>query len=51
MRVTGPNGKIGYRWGRHGKIYYGKDAPQQAAAQGRAAHAAGYMEKNNRKIK
>lgn len=44
-KVTLPNGKVGYQWGRHGKVYTGKDAPQKAAAQGRAAHAAGYKEK------
>ena len=40
-RVKTPKG-IGYRWGNHGHIYYGKDAREQAAAQGRAAYAAGY---------
>lgn len=26
----------GYRWGKHGKIYTGKDAESKAAKQGRA---------------
>lgn len=43
MRVRGPGGKIGYRWGRSGKIYYGSDARERAAEQGRAAYAAGYQ--------
>jgi hypothetical protein len=33
----------GYQWGQHGKVYPTK---QQAEAQGRAAYAAGYREKN-----
>jgi hypothetical protein len=32
----------GYRWGSSGKIYTGPGAQQRAAAQGRAAYAAGY---------
>lgn len=35
----------GYRWGQHGKIYFGADAKKKAAAQGRAAYAAGYRPK------
>jgi len=31
-----------YKWGSHGKAYYGPNAKQKAAAQGRAAYAAGY---------
>lgn len=38
------DGKIGYRWGSQGKIYYGRDARERALAQGRAAHAAGYKD-------
>lgn len=41
-QVRGPGGKIGYRWGRSGRIYYGAGAEQMAARQGRAAYAAGY---------
>jgi len=32
----------GYRWGDHGKIYFGPGAQAKAAAQGRAAYANGY---------
>ena len=35
----------GYRWGDHGKIYTGPGAKEKAAAQGRAAYAAGYKSK------
>ena len=42
MRVPGPNGKTGYRWGTTGKIYTGADAKQRAEAQGRAAYRSGY---------
>ena len=37
--------KGGYRWGKHGKIYKGKDAKKKAQAQGRAAYASGYKGK------
>jgi hypothetical protein len=36
------NGKSGYQWGNSGKVYTGAGAQAKAAAQGRAAHAAGY---------
>jgi len=36
------NGKQGYQWGSHGRVYTGPGAQAKAAAQGRAAHAAGY---------
>jgi hypothetical protein len=36
------NGKSGYQWGQHGKIYTGPGAQAKAAKQGAAAHAAGY---------
>ena len=39
------DGKVGYRWGDSGKIYFGPQARQKAAAQGRAAYAAGYKSK------
>jgi len=35
----------GYRWGKHGKIYYGKNARKKATRQGRAAYANGYRGK------
>jgi hypothetical protein len=35
----------GYRWGDHGKIYFGAGAQARAAAQGRAAWANGYRGK------
>lgn len=37
------NGKIGYRFGKHGKVYTGKNAKQKAQAQARAIFAS----KNN----
>lgn len=44
---TTRNGKpvSGYRWGSSGKIYTGPGAKAKAAAQGRAAYAAGYKKK------
>lgn len=36
------NGKTGYHWGQHGKVYTGPGAQAKAAAQGRAAYANGY---------
>lgn len=33
------NGKIGYRWGKQGKIYTGKDAKKKASNQGKAIKA------------
>ena len=36
------NGRVGYRWGNSGKTYFGPGAMDRAAAQGRAAYAAGY---------
>ena len=45
--MTTRNGKPveGYQWGQHGKIYTGPGAQSKAAAQGRAAYAAGYKGK------
>ena len=43
------NGKTGYQWGQHGKVYTGPGAKDKAAAQGRAAHANGYTGKDNNK--
>jgi hypothetical protein len=39
------NGKVGYQWGQHGKVYFGRDAAMKAAKQGQAAHANGYKGK------
>ena len=41
---TTKNGRsvVGYRWGNSGKVYTGSGAQAKAAAQGRAAYAAGY---------
>lgn len=46
--MTTRNGKpvTGYKWGNSGKIYTGPGAESKAAAQGRAAYAAGYKGKN-----
>ena len=46
VRVRGPNGRMGYRWGSSGRVYTGPGARERAARQGRAAHAAGYKEKS-----
>ena len=45
--MTTSNGKTveGYKWGNSGKIYTGPGAKSKAAAQGRAAYAAGYKGK------
>jgi hypothetical protein len=42
VRVRGPGGRIGYRWGSSGKVYTGPDARERAQQQGQAAYAAGY---------
>jgi len=34
--------KGGWRWGKHGKIYRGKNAKKKSQKQGRAAYAHGY---------
>jgi hypothetical protein len=39
------NGKVGYQWGQHGKVYTGPGAATKAAKQGQAAYAAGYKGK------
>jgi hypothetical protein len=44
-KVIGPHGRPGYRWGDSGKIYYGRNAQEKAAKQGRAAWANGYTGK------
>lgn len=41
------NGRVGYQWGQHGRVYTGPGARNKAAAQGRAAYAAGYRSKKN----
>lgn len=48
QRVKTPRG-VGYRWGQSGTVYYGPDARERAAAQGRAAYAAGYRGRRGRK--
>lgn len=45
VKVLGPGGKVGYRWGSSGKVYTGPDAKERAARQGQAAYAAGYKKK------
>lgn len=35
-------GKEGWRWGKHGKLYKGKDAKRKAWKQAKAAYANGY---------
>lgn len=48
VRAKNPEtGRIqpGYRWGHHGKIYFGAGAMKRAAAQGQAAYAAGWRGK------
>ena len=35
----------GYKWGKSGKIYYGKNAKRKAARQGRAIRASGWKGK------
>jgi len=37
MPVKKANG--GYKWGKSGKVYHGKNAKTKAAKQGRAIHA------------
>lgn len=39
------DGKTGYKWGRSGKSYYGRDAKKKAAEQARAIYASGYKKK------
>jgi hypothetical protein len=39
----------GYRWGKQGKVYYGKGARAKAAAQGRAIEASKHGTTNKRK--
>ena len=45
MRVQGPGGRVGYRWGTSGKVYTGPGAKEKAQRQGRAASASGYRAK------
>lgn len=35
----------GYKWGKSGKTYYGKDAKEKAEKQGKAVRASGWKEK------
>lgn len=41
----------GYRWGKSGKIYFGKNAKQKAILQGIAIEKSGYKEPRKRKKK
>lgn len=45
VRVIGPGGKVGYRWGSSGKVYTGPGAKEKAQRQGQAAYASGYKPK------
>lgn len=42
-------GKSGYKWGKSGKIYHGKNAKEKAERQAKAIYASGYKEKSERK--
>jgi hypothetical protein len=50
MRIQGPGGRIGYRWGTTGKIYTGPDAKEKAIRQGQAAYRNGYRPKPGEKL-
>jgi hypothetical protein len=39
------DGKVGYKWGQHGKVYFGAQGKAKAAKQAQAAYAAGYKKK------
>jgi hypothetical protein len=39
------DGKVGYRWGQHGKVYFGEQGKAKAAKQAAAAYASGYKKK------
>lgn len=41
----------GYRWGKSGKIYFGKNAKRKAILQGIAIEKSGYKEPRKRKKK
>ena len=47
VRKVTRQGRTGYQWGTSGKVYTGSGARSRAAAQGRAAYAAGYRKKTN----
>ena len=49
VRVRGPGGKVGYRWGSSGKVYTGPGARAKAEKQGEAAYAAGYRSTRKQK--
>ena len=36
------DGRVGYQWGKSGRVYTGVGALAKATRQGQAAHAAGY---------
>lgn len=41
-------GRVGFRWGQSGHVYFGAGAPAKAALQGRAAYAAGYQKEKKK---
>ena len=43
VRVT-RGGRVGYKWGRHGHVYFGKGARRKAELQAEAAYANGYQD-------
>ena len=45
------NGKTGYRWGKTGKVYTGKDAKQRATKQGKAIKANSLSNKTRKRGK
>ena len=45
VRKVVQDGKVGFRWGDHGHVYFGPGAEAKATLQGRAAYAAGYKSK------
>ena len=44
-KVNLPNGRVGYKWGEHGKVYTGPNAQAMAGRQAQAAYANGYKKK------
>lgn len=46
VREVIKDGRKGYQWGTHGKVYFGPGAKAKALKQGQAAHAAGYTGTN-----
>ena len=44
-------GKSGYKWGKIGKVYRGKNAKEKSERQAKAIYTSGYKEKSERKHK